>query len=401
MPSPALEPRGRIDEPRFGLSFALLVAILLHMVLLLTVWAFPGVFRSPTLLWVEKDEKPPPLKFTFMDLLDDSVVKDNPDAALLSDAAREEAGETPEVTTPEGKQPPSKGNTRERIDGGSTPEPLPDPAREAARMKLPRPAAPTPAAQPPPHPPAQAAAAPAPEREPQPSQQTGPTPADTPEEARRGRPAPPGPGSGGVRDGGDTGANQRRQDPRQRRFAKALEDMTAPLPADMQALTPPGAESASRPTPGQSTIWQFDNDNPSYPVKIGHLSFDSKGADFGPWLREFHRRVLNEWHRNLEAWSLDVWRNISASRFIPDQEKRMRHAYRMSRVRGVTGIDFVVTREGSVVSMQIVHRSGNEGLDRSVQRTLRNVILPPLPDDYPDETLPIRAGFYYNVEPAE
>jgi outer membrane biosynthesis protein TonB len=61
---------------------------------------------------------------------------------------------------------------------------------------------------------------------------------------------------------------------------------------------------------------------------------------------------------------------------------------------------FNVTREGSVVALQVIHASGSVDLDRSVQKTLRNVILPALPEDYPDDVLEIRAGFYYNTEPA-
>ena len=367
----------RIDEPRFGLTLALAVALLLHLLLLLLVTAFPEFFLAPRLLWVEPETKPPPIKFTFMDLIDDHVVEDNPDADLISDKDREEAGESPRVTTPEGKEPPATGNTAERIDGGTVPEPLPDPGVSRQTIELPRPA-PQPAALP----------ADSPADSTQPSASSEPPPDD---------PAPPGPGAGGIEEGAADGRNQRRRDPQQRRIQQALQDLS--LPMDLKALAPPEDDQPETPSSGRSTIWQFDNPNPSFPVKIGHLSFDSKGADFGPWLAEFHRRVLNEWHRNLEAWSLEVWRNISASRFIPDQEKQQRYAYQMGRIRGITGVDFVVTREGSVVSLQIIHRSGIDGLDRSVQRTLRNVILPVLPADYPDETLPIRAGFYYNVRP--
>jgi TonB family protein len=84
-----------------------------------------------------------------------------------------------------------------------------------------------------------------------------------------------------------------------------------------------------------------------------------------------------------------------------DAEKWNSYATRMNNTRGVTGVVFEVTREGSVVALDLIHPSGTLELDRSVQKTLRNVLLPPLPSDYPDESLRIQAGFYYNVTPPE
>lgn len=380
--------------------------MLLHLLVLLLIAAFPQIFQAPRTLWVEPEAQRPPIKFTFMDLIDDSVVEDNPDAQLISDKNREESGDTPRVTTPEGKDPPSTGNTSERIDGGTEPVPLPERARDV--VALPR-LAPARRPAPPPAPADQPATPELPTAVSEPVAEPSPeppleAPADRTEAAvdpPRGRTAPPRPAPGGIEQGTETGRPQRRRETPQSRFAQALEDLHTPLPMDLQALTPPDSPSADASSSGRSTRWQFDNPSPAYPVKVGHLSFDSKGADFGPWLAEFHRRVLSEWHRNLDAWRREIWSNIAASRFIPDQEKQMRYAFQMNRIRGVTGIDFVVTREGSVVSLEVVHRSGIDGLDRSVQRTLRNVMLPPLPEDYPDDTLPIRAGFYYNVRPPD
>ena len=96
-----------------------------------------------------------------------------------------------------------------------------------------------------------------------------------------------------------------------------------------------------------------------------------------------------------------MWREIVGAPVAPDAMKQNAFARRINSTRGVTGIIFLVTREGSVIDLELIHPSGTVELDRSVHKTLRNVLLPPLPDDFPDAVLPIRAGFYYNVEPPE
>jgi outer membrane biosynthesis protein TonB len=371
------------------------VAALLHLLFLLLTAVAPDLFLGPAMLLAQEPEEPPPIKFTFIDVPDDNVVEANPDAELVSDRDREESGPTPRETTPEGKEPPSTGNTRERIAGGV--EALPMPPLQEPAEQLPRPAPPTPPA-PEPEPQEPARETPAETREEvAEAREEAPTPAEESNEpARRDEPADDGPGPGGVRDGAVEGRNQRRPETKQQKFSSALDELAArPLPTDLQAVAPP-----SDPNPGRSTVWSFDNPNPAYPVNIGTLSFDSKGAVFGPWLREFHARVLNEWHRNLKEWHQRVWREVLGSYSNSDAERYNTYARRMNAMAGVTGVIFNVTREGSVVALQVIHPSGINDLDRSVQKTLRNVILPALPEDYPDDILEIRAGFYYNTEPA-
>jgi outer membrane biosynthesis protein TonB len=403
VPSPSATPAlaggaARFDEPRFSLIHALGVAVLLHLLLLLLASVAPDILFAPGLLLAQEPDRPPPIKFTFIDVPDDHVVEENPDARLVSDKAREEAGPTPTETTPEGLDPPSTGNTRERVAGGveAVPQPLPRPPAD----QLPRPAPPTPRPREQP-PTATEPEMPADPGEAQEEETPDSSPAQRPEPTGRSEVTEPGPGPGGVEDGGDEGRNQRRLDPKQEKFSKALDELVPrSLPTDLQAVAPP-QDSPADPSQGTSTIWSFDNPNPAFPVNIGTLSFDSKGADFGPWLKEFHARVLNEWNRNLAEWHERVWREALGTRFVSDAEKWNAYAMRMNSIRGVTGVIFNVTREGSVVALQMIHASGSIDLDRSVQKTLRNVILPPLPPDYPDDILQIRAGFYYNVDPPQ
>ncbi|MFQ5767279.1 MAG: TonB C-terminal domain-containing protein [Acidobacteriota bacterium] len=381
MPAPvasfAAVPSARVPSFRFSLGHGLGVALLLHLLILLWISLFPQLFSVRPMVFPEPPHRPPPLKFTFMDLPDEHVVKKNPEAEMTSDKAREESGPVPSVTTPEGKLPPAKGNTREKIVAVHRPpaptRPVPSSAPEIEPKKVPTP--------PPPRKEMNKKAEVSPKAG---GGQDEPPPAPV-HLPRTGDEAAPSSGAG-------------RKDPKQAQFSRALDSLAAqPLPTDLEAFTPPARESMLAREP--SHPWTFDNPNPAFPVKIGTISFDSKGADFGPWLREFHARVLNEWSRNLDAWHRRVWNDVIGAHLVTDSEKMNRYAMIVSRVRGVTGVDFIVTREGSVVRLRMVHPSGNQELDRSVQKTLRNVLLPPLPADYPDETLLIRAGFYYNVEP--
>jgi len=367
---------GRIDEPRFQFSHAFGIAILLHVLLLLTVALFPEAFAAPQ-LQVEEEQDLPPVRFTFIDVPDDHVVEENPDAEMLSDKAREESGPTPSETTPDGDLPPSEGNTPEKIAGAPPPPPPPAPLTPPVQQ-LPRVAD---QSQPQPV-----------QEEPPPAPEAEPVAAD--ELSARTETDDDGP----AREDDLPLQAKPQSDPKQKSFSRALDALAAkPLPTDLQAVVPP-EQQPPRLQSGDPTQWQFNNPNPKYPVSVGSLSFDSKGADFGPWLAEFHRRVLAEWNRNLQAWVDRLQREVLTGQSA-DPMAYHNLSRRIASIRGVTGVIFVVTREGSVIDLELIHASGTLELDRSVQKTLRNVLLPPLPPDYPDEFFPIRAGFYLGVEP--
>ncbi len=366
-------------RPRFTMGHALAVAAVVHILLLLTAGLFPQAFAAPAFLLADEEIKPPPVKFTFIDVSDENEVESNPDATLVSDRDRVEAGEVPPVTTPDGKLPPSRGNTPEKVAraGDAVMVPPSPPARSLPRVQPPEPQV------------EQAAEESAPDeaeaddlREEAADSET-PRPQDLTEtgEAAAGNPARP------------------RPDSRQDLFRRALDrEASRSLPTDLQAVAPP-EKTPPRAPQGGSLEWQFNNPNPAYPVKLGSLSFDSKGAYFGDWRKEFHIRVLAEWNRNIREWHTRVMNEIASAAIPADPAVWNAYAQRINSTRGVTGINFIVTREGSVIALELVHPSGTVELDRSVQKTLRNVLLPPLPDDYPDDMLPIQAGFYYNVEP--
>ena len=392
----------RLNRPRFTIGHAFGIAVVVHILLLLLVGLFPQVFASPEFLLDDEALKPPPVRFTFIDVSDENEVDANPDAELISDTDRVEAGEVPRETTPEGKLPPSEGNTREKVAAAAESSPVPPmpPARQLPRVASP-PAQQEPQPESPPPAPAPEDVRPEPEPVETPAEQTADEPAARPlDEAETG------PRDDALRReearqaaASESDATNETANPRQQKFSRALDQLTPrSLPTDLQAVTPP-QQTPPRAQKGGSLEWQFDNPDPAYPVNLGSISFDSKGADFGEWLKEFHIRVLAEWNRNISEWHNRVMNEIAGATMPADAAKWNAYARRINSTRGVTGINFVVTREGSVVSLEMVHASGTMELDRSVQKTLRNVLLPPLPVDYPDELLPIQAGFYYNVDP--
>jgi TonB family protein len=68
--------------------------------------------------------------------------------------------------------------------------------------------------------------------------------------------------------------------------------------------------------------------------------------------------------------------------------------------RGHVDIEFVVERDGSLSSVQIIKKSGTAPLDKAAQNALQSSRFLPLPADYGPPRLTIVASFYYNEVPA-
>ncbi|HWI18125.1 MAG TPA: TonB C-terminal domain-containing protein, partial [Vicinamibacterales bacterium] len=62
---------------------------------------------------------------------------------------------------------------------------------------------------------------------------------------------------------------------------------------------------------------------------------------------------------------------------------------------GLTGMRFVVRRDGSIVDISVISSSGVQALDFFAERALKLTKLPPLPAAYPDNTLPVRLAFEF------
>ena len=99
------------------------------------------------------------------------------------------------------------------------------------------------------------------------------------------------------------------------------------------------------------------------------IQFDSKGIDFGPWLRRFEARVKRNW-------------------YIPPAANSL---------RGHVSITFYVHRNGALTQLEIVKVSGVDSFDSSAFNALRlSNPVAPLPDGYPDDKVIFTVTFFYN-----
>ena len=101
------------------------------------------------------------------------------------------------------------------------------------------------------------------------------------------------------------------------------------------------------------------------------LQFDSKGVEFGPWVRRFKAQVYRNW-------------------FVP---------YRVITDHGNVALTFTVHRDGALTGVHVVKRS-LPSFNRSAANAL-NMSNPTvkLPDEYPEDELVITATFYFNELP--
>lgn len=105
------------------------------------------------------------------------------------------------------------------------------------------------------------------------------------------------------------------------------------------------------------------------------LWLDTQGVDLGPWARQVHIRVHNNWIIPMAA-----------------------HL----GFKGKVSIDFEVLRDGTIKNLIISSQSGIISFDQAALNALAiSNPLPPLPNVYPKPILKGRFTFYYNMEPYE
>jgi TonB family protein len=115
----------------------------------------------------------------------------------------------------------------------------------------------------------------------------------------------------------------------------------------------------------------FNNDQ-GQAQNLGPLQFDTKGVEFGPWIRRFIAQVRRNWFVPMAAMSL----------------------------RGRVVLTFYVHRNGALTDVQIVQPSSVESFNVAA----RNALLAsnptePLPPEYPDDRVHFTVTFYYNESP--
>ena len=113
---------------------------------------------------------------------------------------------------------------------------------------------------------------------------------------------------------------------------------------------------------------RFDNPQGSGQGQ-GLIQFDSKGADFGPWLRRFVAQVKRNW-------------------FIPSAAMMM---------KGHVVITFNVHRDGSISDIEVKEPSSIDAFTRAAANALvASNPTQPLPPEYPSESAFFTVTFLYN-----
>jgi TonB family protein len=62
-------------------------------------------------------------------------------------------------------------------------------------------------------------------------------------------------------------------------------------------------------------------------------------------------------------------------------------------------VEASIRRNGDILELRINASSGIPALDEAAEKALRRAVLPPLPDDYPDEVFEFILVFWYNEKP--
>jgi TonB family protein len=99
------------------------------------------------------------------------------------------------------------------------------------------------------------------------------------------------------------------------------------------------------------------------------IQFDSKGVEFGPWLRRFVAQVKRNWIIPQAAWTL----------------------------KGRVVIQFYVLKDGTILDIRVVQPSGIEGFNVAAFNALKMTNpAPALPPEYPTDRVFFTVTFHYN-----
>ncbi|MGE0866370.1 MAG: TonB family protein [Vicinamibacterales bacterium] len=115
----------------------------------------------------------------------------------------------------------------------------------------------------------------------------------------------------------------------------------------------------------------FDNQKGQV-QEFGPLQFDTKGVEFGPWIRRFVSQVRRNW-------------------FVPMAAMTM---------RGRVVITFNVHRNGAISDVTVIRPSEIESFNTAaVNALLASNPTTPLPPEYPDDKAFFTVTFFYNENP--
>lgn len=174
-----------------------------------------------------------------------------------------------------------------------------------------------------------------------------------------------------VTDGNANEASRAGEPPRD--MAGRLEDfrraLDAPRPADPEKRTGGGSGRGGVTMP----------DLPANGMGIGNLEFESRDYDWSDYARQIYWAIWEAWHRrmlatvgNFEKWGYEHRRRI---------------------ISPTSRIVFTIEREGDVADIRVEAASFCFPFDDSAVEALKDVVLPPLPPDFPRGQERVRATF--------
>ena len=143
------------------------------------------------------------------------------------------------------------------------------------------------------------------------------------------------------------------------------------------------APETSRPAPGalgdalrnlQRYVQNetFNNPQGGQDTPGASIQFDTKGVEFGPWLRRFVGRVRRAWFIPMAAYSM----------------------------RGHVVIQFNIHRDGTITDVNVVKPSNIESFTVAAYNAIVGASpVDPLPPEYPSEQAFFTVTFYYNEQP--
>ena len=104
------------------------------------------------------------------------------------------------------------------------------------------------------------------------------------------------------------------------------------------------------------------------------IQFDTKGVEFGPWIRRFIAQVKRNWFIPMAAMSL----------------------------KGHVVLQFNVHRDGTISDLAIVQPSPIDAFNNAAVNAIRGSSpTQPLPPEYPTDKVLFTVTFYYNESPAQ
>jgi hypothetical protein len=200
-------------------------------------------------------------------------------------------------------------------------------------------------------------------------------PVPTPEPRSEGNTRERVQGSPDLRAAGDPGPGKPTLESVQTATPPDLSTATSTTLSPPQPPTPPAAAPGGRLGESLRNLQRylqdqnFDNPRGGTDVQDPLIQFDSKGVDFGPWIRRFLAQVKRNWYVPRAAWL---------------------HSGRVS-------IRFKVYRDGRLTDIEIVRPSQVAVFNPPAENALclSNPTLP-LPEAYPDPFVEITVTFIYN-----